>query len=194
MNGYCIFLRLIKDDDKDIEIFNTIKSIKTGLQHPNVFFVEIKEFEKVPGSPFSYWVDEQIRNLFVNLPSFENDARKARAGLSTTDDFRFLRAWWETKSSRLIRGNIDTDQKTYIEQTFQGNCWIPFAKGGEYSPFYSDIHLVVNWERNGEFIKEWVLNNPNDPITTSWSRYVRSPDSYFHPGLTWSARTNGLSL
>jgi hypothetical protein len=48
--------------------------------------------------------------------------------------------------------------------------WVPLAKGGDYSPYYADLHLVVNWKNDGEEIKSWVVSNASDPTTTHWSR------------------------
>jgi hypothetical protein len=64
---------------------------------------------------------------------------------------------------------------------FQG--FIPFAKGGIFSKFYADIHLKVNWRNFGKEI-------------ASFSRaYIRNPDFYFRPGLTYPLRTtSGLSV
>jgi len=59
-----------------------------------------------------------------------------KQGLATADDFRFVRAWWEISPPTVGRG---------CEETVQGKRWAPFAKGGEYSPYYADVHLVVNW-------------------------------------------------
>jgi hypothetical protein len=63
---------------------------------------------------------------------------------------------------------------------------VPFAKGGAYSPYYADLHLVVNWERDGEELKAWA-----DPLygNSGWSRIIKSVDFYFRPGLTWPLRT-----
>ncbi|MGH9154551.1 MAG: hypothetical protein ACRD1K_01570, partial [Acidimicrobiales bacterium] len=54
-----------------------------------------------------------------------------------------------------------------------------FAKGGEYSPFWSDIHLVVDFERDGERLRQFP------------GAVIRNPQYYFQPGLTWPLRTQG---
>ncbi|TVQ85660.1 MAG: hypothetical protein EA400_14985 [Chromatiaceae bacterium] len=63
------------------------------------------------------------------------------------------------------------------------NKWFYFAKGGAYSPFYADVHLAVSWEQSGFEI---------DAFSAS---FIRNPQFYFRPGLTWPRRTtSGLSL
>jgi hypothetical protein len=75
------------------------------------------------------------------------------------------------------------------QRTYEGKRWVPFAKGGAYSPYYADLHLVVNWERDEEELKAWA-----DPLygNSGWSRIIKSVDFYFRPGLTWSDRTTRL--
>src|SRR5690554_2470964 len=94
------------------------------------FVVEPGDFSKIPGSSFAYWVTGSIRNLFVTMPSLQSHRRVVCFGLSTKNDFRFLRAWWEMRPADAQR------------------IWFPFAKGGAYSPFYYDVHLVIDWERD----------------------------------------------
>jgi hypothetical protein len=77
-------------------------------------------------------------------------------------------------------------------EPFEGHRWAFFAKGGEYSPFYSDLHLVLNWERDGEEMKNWISTLYGG---THWSKNLRNPDYYYRPGLTWSPRTqSGFSM
>ena len=129
-----------------------------------VFTVRPDSFESVPNAPFDYWVSDSVRNLFLNMPQFESEERTARVGLQTSDDFRFLRLWWE------------------VPQAEMRNRWFPFAKGGEFSPIYADLHLVVNWSDGGKEIAYFK------------KAYIRNPGYYFRPGLTWPRRTNGLSI
>ena len=41
--------------------------------------------------------------------------------------------------------------------------WVPFSKGGGFSPFYYDVHLVVDWDDkrntfNGFLWQTWTRN------------------------------------
>jgi hypothetical protein len=167
-----IFLRVLEElDDKEAALLAVIRDpVKAlGLQR---FVVDPASFSSVPGSPFAYWVSENLRRLFRDLPPFETHERTAKMGLTTNADFRFLRLWWEDPDCRR-RGS-------------------PFTKGGPYSPFYSDVYLHIRWVGNGDELKAFSLTTPG---TTHWSRNIRSPDYYLRPGLTWSLRTKSeLSL
>ena len=69
-----------------------------------------------------------------------------------------------------------------------GKRWAPFAKGGAYSPFWADIHLVVDWENDGERIKDEV-NRKYPYLKGKVNWVVKNQSYYFRPGLTWPART-----
>ena len=91
-------------------------------------------FLRVPSSPFSYWIDNKIRNLF----SAENVSKiilGEQKGVSTGYDFRFVRTYWEVSSSQI--------RTTSPSLTYK---WAHFAKGGAFSPYYYGLHLLMDWE------------------------------------------------
>ncbi|RKY59333.1 MAG: hypothetical protein DRP94_03930, partial [Candidatus Latescibacterota bacterium] len=158
------------------------------------FTVTLGELAEVPGSPFAYWAPKSLRELFKKFPPLDRDVARrpdqpkiadVKQGLATADGLRFTRYWWEVPVERI---------GTSREETFRGKKWVPFAKGGK--PFYHDIQLVVNWERNGEEIKSYRDAN---------GRLLSRPQNesyYFRAGLkcgraqSWSqaARTGRLAV
>lgn len=86
-----------------------------------------------------------------------------RVGLQTSDDFRFLRDWWEVASDEIAPK------------------WRPFAKGGAFSPFYADVHLSINWMDDGAELISFPLC------------VIRNPDYYFRSGITWPLRAHRFS-
>jgi hypothetical protein len=185
----------LRDENKARALAEAIAALREGHRLESMVYpVTPVSFRQVPGSPFAYWVSEGIRRLFTELPAFESDSRTVRQGLATADDFRFVRAWWEVASECVLDGANGPDWREDIpafqdwcrHRTFEGKRWVPFAKGGTFSPYYADLHLVVNWERNGEEMKAWA-----DPLygNSGWSRIIKSVDFYFRPGLTFLRRT-----
>src|SRR5690606_19265472 len=180
----CLFIRLVAEDDKETALAAAVQAIREGREQEGVVFaVDPSTFSQVPRSPFAYWASDRIRRLFLELPPFEGEGRTVRVGLQTSDDTRFVRAWWEVAPERIVTGTPETTPEGFRRQTFAGKRWVPFAKGGEYSPYYADLHLVINWERDGEELRAFSKS------------VIRNPDFYFRPGLTWSRRTqSGLSV
>lgn len=154
-----VFLRVIEArvDEKAQVLRAAVDSAAAGVR----FEVELDDFLAVPKAPFSYWVDERLRRTFSEFPAFNNDQRVATVGLQSSNDFRFLRAWFEV---------------------CPGGPYVPFAKGGPHAPYYSDLPLCVLWGESGDEIKAYAETTPG---SKHWSRNIRSASLYFRPGLTW---------
>jgi hypothetical protein len=197
--NHTLFIRLLRHEDKDKALAESIAAVREGRDESELYTVLPESFRQVPNTTFCYWVSNRIRSLFKKLPPFENEGRTVKVGLQTGDDFRFVRLWWEVPAERILDSFKSTlcsgKNKEWTEErikefqawccrrTYEGKYWSPFAKGGEYSPYYADIHLVVNWEREGFEMKVFT------------SSVIRNPDYYFRPGLTWPRSTvKGLNM
>jgi hypothetical protein len=84
--------------------------------------------------------------------------------------------WWEVKPENIVSSILEIKPEKYRQQTLSGKRWVPFTKGGSYSPYYSDLQLVVNWERDGEEIRNFDR------------AFIRNENLYFQSGLTWPTR------
>lgn len=179
----CLFIRLVAEEEKETALAAAVQAIREGRDLEGVVFaVDPSAFSQVPRSPFAYWASDRVRRLFVELPPFEGEGRTVRVGLQTSENTRFVRAWWEVAPERIVTGTPETTPEDFRRQTFAGKRWVPYAKGGEYSPYYADLHLVVNWERDGEELR-------------AFSRSViRNPDFYFRPGLTYPVRLHCMAV
>ena len=158
-----IFMRHLTDEDKASALFSSCTMYRKGSEGENIFLAESDDFKKIPGSPLAYWVSSKVIDLFSKYPTLEGRDRIGRQGIATADDFRFVRAWWEI-----------TNEKR----------WFGFAKGGKFSPFYADIHLVANWDEDGAEIKNFA-----DASTGKIRSRPQSTEYYFRPGITWSLVT-----
>tara|TARA_B110001469_G_scaffold125281_1_gene140405 strand:+ start:605 stop:1438 length:834 start_codon:yes stop_codon:yes gene_type:complete len=166
-----ICFRLLDSKDPAQPLADAVRALANEEATKDTYEVEPSSFRHIPNAPFAYWVSEKIRKLFVTLPTFESKDRTAKAGLCTGDDFRLVRTAWETPIN---------------EKTSQPEIWYHFAKGGNYSPFYSDIHLKVNWSNE--------IAAGADCGSIPGAR-PQNTDYYFSPGLTWPLRTSsGISL
>lgn len=89
--------------------------------------MDIDALFRFPNSPISvYWAGRNLLNRLASLPRLDPDYTETAQGQATGDDFRFLRAIWETP-------------------ILEGIKWKPFAKGGDYSRYFSDLHLAIDW-------------------------------------------------
>ena len=163
--------RLLNEDEPATPLAAAVDALRIGQASRNVFNVDPASFRQVPNAPFAYWVSEQLRHLFTEFPSVERDGRNVKVGDHPGDGFRYIRVWWEPPIST------------------ETNYWASYQKGGIYSPFYADIHLVANWDTKRQSYKGF-LGRPG--------RSSERPSNYeffFRPGLTWPRRTqSGLAL
>ena len=190
-----IFFRLLEPDDKGAALHDAIAQLTTGTPNANTFPVEPASFQQVPGSPFAYWVSDGIRESFTKFSGIEVDNRNVRIGLSTSDDFRFVRLWWESESRNVCLPDIHPQIFLGAYCALGETYWFPFAKGGAFSPNYFDAYLLINWKRDGEEMKAWVVCNPTDPKTNHWSRRIANWEYFFRAGLTYPLRSQkGLSV
>ena len=162
------FIRLLKETNRPAGLAAAIASHRRGANDERIFRVALKELSAVPRSPVAYWMSPALRRLFIDNPSLDGEGAEVRQGLATGDDFRFVRTVWEINPARIARTR---------EETKAGKRWAPFAKGGEYSPYWADIHLVVDWARDGEAIRAYEGSRP------------QNIQYFFRPGLTWPERT-----
>ena len=164
-----IFMRMLKDVDRSRALQATVAAHRAGRADDRLFEVMLDDLRVVPGSPVAYSMSPSLRRLFSEEPRLEGNGAEVRVGLQTGDDFRFVRAFWEVPPEQIGVSRADT---------LAGRRWVPFAKGGEYSPFRSDVHLLVDWANDGADIRSFK------------GSVVRNPQFYFRQGVTWPVRTN----
>lgn len=167
-----LFIRLLKDERKDDTLRKVLNKLHAGIIDHRLHPVQQDTFRLLPGAPFPYWVSDAMRQLFDHHPRIEGNVAAIRQGLASSDDFRYVRSTWEiaTRARRSDRS------------------WVPFAKGGEYSLYYADIHLVVDWDEKRR---------------TLWGYYGRltrpsilpaNVDYYFRAGLTYPRVTFNFTM
>lgn len=130
----------------------------------NIREVSLDELGKIPGTPMSYWVSQKVRSLFSELSRFESGGRIARKGLTTSNDFRYVRLWWE------------------VELEWLGKKWATYAKGGSARTFYSNFNCVVLWDWERRTIPGYIGRPGRE------SEKVECADLMGRAGITWPLR------
>lgn len=163
-------IRLLDAEAPAGPLAEAVRQVNAGQAGPAVFTLDPVSFEQVPNAPFAYWVEEKARKIFKEFPPFESQNRNARVGDHPGDSFRYIRLWWEVDASHL------------------NNEWKPYQKGGVFSPYYSDIHLVVQWDDKNKTYKGFTGREGRSSTRPSNYEY------FFRPGITWPRRTtSGMS-
>lgn len=123
-----------------------------------------KNFTKVPGSPIAFWISENfIEGFNSNLKVRSlGDAKK---GLSTGDNNRFLRLWFE----------VSVNNEVFESKDFNtSKKWFPINKGGNYRRWYGNNEYVINWKDCGAEIKSFS------------GSVIRNEPYYLKECLTWT--------
>ena len=160
------FLRLV-NGMSEVEKQVILKSaLPTDIDHQSTDFYTASavDFNKIPGSPIAYWVSKQLLKAF-ELSTIGQEFL-VKSGLTSGDKPRFVRHWDECKIKDINFQAINGED----------NClkWFPHNDGGPLRKWYGNRNSVINWEFEGEEIKN--LKNST----------VRSPQHYFKSGVTWT--------
>lgn len=126
-----------------------------------------RDFSFIEGSILAYRSIAWLAPLFRDHPPLSPTYGVTRSGLNTTEIDRFTRQRWEVESPAVR------------------HRWVLFAKGGDYSRFYTDWDLVIDWTDDGAEFKGVVKAKYG-----SASRFVKSEGDYFREGVTWMQTTN----
>lgn len=129
------------------------QSMREGESHKDVYIVNPERFNDIGRRPFLYWFGQETLNLFGKHPKI-GDVASVKKGLATSDDNRFVRKWWEVPISEL------------------NHRYIRFQKSGTNSIYYDYAEDYVDWENNGEVLKNFE------------GSYPRNSDYYFREGAT----------
>jgi hypothetical protein len=154
---------LLKVDDKESALKKEIASNETSHWRPNLLALA----RELPGKPIAYWLPVAAVQHLVSPGRLAGIGAQALVGLQTDDDFRFVRLAWE-----VVKGSIGSKLD-----------WRHFAKGGEYSPYYDDIHLAINWRDDARELRAFIEQR------NSWTKRASSAGRYGEAGLTYPERT-----
>lgn len=162
------FIRVLEFSDKENALKKFCGAFRAGASGAGTFTVDPSTFRSLPSSVFAYWMKESVGNAFSRFERFAEFGLKPQVGCSTKDDFRFLRLWWELQEP--------------------SDKWIDLAKGGRYAPFYSDIHLQINWNNDAAELEAAILKKyPYLGESANWVLHRES--DYRKAGITWTRRT-----
>ena len=140
-------------------------------------FVGVQEnFAKIPGSPVAYWVSENF--LVAYSQKTLSEYGFAKSGLQTGQNDLFLKYWHEVSVH-----NIAFGMHTKEEYLASERKWAPQIKGGDYRKWYGNFDYVVNWENDGQEIR-----NCKGARLNAMGRN----DLFFREGITWSHTTSSV--
>ncbi|MGB3219723.1 MAG: BREX-1 system adenine-specific DNA-methyltransferase PglX, partial [Anaerolineae bacterium] len=157
-NTESLFVECTFGDDKDTELRRRLKLRDFRRRSHTSFSV-------IPGAPIAYSSPASVVRAFATHPSMQTVCR-ARQGLKTGDNDRFLRFVWECPV-----------------QTWRSR-WHPCTRGGEYRRWRGNYYAAGDWELDGARLRNFV-----GPTGRLRSR-PQNVEVYFRDGITWTTQTS----
>lgn len=153
-----IYRRLFKEhvQVRSIEAIHSLFSDKNY----GYYISDQIDFNKIPGTPIGYWVSSSMLKVFEAKKSLASECYP-KFGMSNGDGSRFVRLWHEVSSITI------------------GTRWFKYDKGGAFRRWYGNQESLVDWENDGERIR----NHPKSA--------VRNPDYFFKPHISWTLVGSG---
>ena len=152
------------------------------LAGENRYAADQSNFSKIPGSPVAYWANKTIMCAFATQNNIREIANP-RLGFATGDNERFMRYWHEPCVQNIGFGFTDREAAKA-----SGIMWFPTNKGGSYRKWYGNFELVVDWQHDGERIR-----NFKDSSGNLRSR-PQNLKECFSDGITWTVICNHNSF
>jgi hypothetical protein len=137
-------------------------------QNNRLYTLPQDKLKIIEGWPFIYWISDGFREKFKGERL--NDKIKVCSGLSTANNDRFLRFWWEVGYENIYQG-INEDKRK----------WVLYCKGGPYKKWSGNLWVVVNYQNDGSLLRD---NGGT----------LRNKDFYFQEGITCSGRSSSKGV
>ena len=146
---YCKLLTGKSEAEKEKEFFNPKQRFSTKQAI----------FSGIPRTEYIYWVSDALFHAFTHYKKVR-DYFTVRNGLTTGDNNRFLRLWFEIRKENI------------------GRKWFPCNKGGTFRRCYGNKDYLIDWENNG-----FALKNFTDIKTGKLRSTLRNIDFNFLPSV-----------
>jgi len=155
---------------KQVSLEKAYEDAINNRQNNRLYTLPQEKLKIIEGWPFIYWISDGFREKFKgeNIETVSD----VKVGINSGSNEQYVRFWWE-----LNEVNFSKDY------SIDKNKWVGYAKGGPFNKWYGNLWLKVNWENNGD-----ELRNCDKAI-------LRNEDFYFREGMTYSASgSKGVSF
>ena len=183
----CTFILSNKKDNNN-GIFIRLTDYKGGMSiqekkylysinnNQNIYIINQEIFKNIPGQVIAYWATPRLLETFQSSKKI-SDYGIARQGMTTSDNKRFLRLWYEVDINK-----ANFNARNLVEAKESKLKWFPYNKGGAFRKWYGNNEYFVNFYNDGEEMEKFhkELNK-----TSSGGR-IKSKEYYFKESITWT--------
>jgi len=149
----------------------SLHSLESLLLRNSPIFRRLTDFWDTPANLIAFAASSDELADLSSERSLDPHFGRVTKGLSSSDDFRFLKLMWEPRPVDL------------------GKRWIFCAKGADYLWVIANINTVVDWHQDGELLAAYA-----SVVGDNIAQARRSSAYYLKPGLTHTYRCDDFSL
>ena len=128
-----------------------------------------RNFLKISSYPIAYSTSQRLLEILDKERPL-NDFAYPRKGLTTGDNNKFVRLWFE----------VDINKFSVLGKYFK---WVPMTKGGDFRRWYGNNSHIVNWENDGFELKNFKDQNGKTKSV------LRNSQFYFRECVSWNDTT-----
>ena len=136
----------------DVQKEKVLEALSNNVDYK--FYSNSEKFEKIPGHPISYWINENIADAFSKCKSLK-DIAILKSGKSTSGlNDKLFKYWFEVDFNKI---DFNANKLSEVDSDY-----VPLNKGGSYRHWYGNKEYVS--------LKEFAGNNEYDfSESITWS-------------------------
>ena len=171
-----VYFRLVKEPDAEAKrtaFEQALARRRAGECDPRVYVQRQDDFTAISGCPWAYQISSTVRKLFESHESL-SETFPTKHGLTSDDNQRFIRMWWEVSRSRVVSKALSRSD------ALKSNAkWFPLVKSASKQRWVGLSHEVLNYYSNG-----LELLASREDGTNPGHRHD-NPDTFFKPGVAF---------
>lgn len=151
-NYLSLFIRMVDERSQE-------SKERLFLGEKERYFAKQVDFKLIPGSPFAYWVNHRVFDIYRENTGRILDFVQSEGKNVTTNNAKYILCYWEVDNTKI--GVFDRK-------------WLACAMGGEYRKWYGNIVHVIDWSDSARMFYR----------TTPAGRIIRQ-EFWRMAGVTW---------
>lgn len=167
IHSYCAVFHQLFDEMGAVD--SVEQKEKWFFERKGCFHAQPKMFLNIASYPIAYSTSAKLLEILDKEKPL-SDFAYPRKGLTTGDNDRFIRLWFEVSKYKF----------SVYAMPFK---WAPMTKGGDFRRWYGNNDYVVNWENDG-----FSLRNFKDESGRLRS-VLRNTQFYFREAISWNDTT-----
>ncbi|WP_448720606.1 BREX-1 system adenine-specific DNA-methyltransferase PglX [Microbacterium natoriense] len=155
-----VFIRLTDGTSEAEKVSALSVALESRTKDAGMHLASESDFKAIPGSPIVYWLSEKMRAAFARAGEGESlgDFCGIAQGITTGDNGRFLRLWWEVSDDESdFNRDHNSDQPTCT--------WQAADKGGDFRRWFGNNDWVIFWPDDGREVINFAGSTPRNVHT-----------------------------